>query len=69
MHKINKTLRNLHDFAAKQNDYSLEEFIDFCVYPDMVKEWVDAGFGLRRIKKIVFNLFLQYEEQRKLFSV
>jgi len=67
--KLNKTLRTLHEFALKNNNFSFEEFIDICIYPDMVKEWLDAGFGLRKIKKLVFEYYLLYEEQRKLLSV
>lgn len=69
MADINKTLNALHAFASAKNNCSFVEFIDFCVYPDMVKQWLDAGMACREIKRVVFDLFLRYEEQRKLLSV
>jgi len=66
---INKILNALHNFASANNNYSFEEFIDFCIYPEMVKQWLDAGMSYKEIKKVVFDLFIRYEEQRKLFSV
>ena len=66
--RINKVLSALHDFASAKGDYSFVEFIDFCVYPDMINQWLCAGMACREIKKAVFDLFLRYEEQRKLLS-
>lgn len=66
--RINKILNSLHEYATSKGDYSFEEFIDFCVYPDMIKQWLVTGTGCREIKRKVFDLFLRYEEQRKLLS-
>lgn len=67
--RINSILNGLHEFAVAQKDFSFEEFIDFCVYPEMINKWIEAGMSNRKIKECVLDLFYRYEEQRKLLSV
>ena len=44
------------------------EFVDICIYPAIIEEWISSGMGSTSIKKAVDERFSAYNKQRKYLS-
>lgn len=65
--EIENVLAVIRAHAARKGiDYS--EYVEFCIYPDMVEEWIAEGLSCTSIKKRVDERFTAYNKQRKYLS-
>ena len=44
------------------------EYVDICIYPEMIEQWISKGMSSTSIKKTVEEQFSAYNEQRKYLS-
>lgn len=67
MQEIERVLAFVKSYAnSKSIDFV--EYVDICIYPDMIEEWISKGMGTTAIKKQVETQYFAYNEQRKYLS-
>ena len=65
--EIERMLSVIKSYAGIQGaDFA--EYVDFCIYPSMIEDWLSKGMGISAIKKQVYHNFTEYEKQRKYLS-
>lgn len=53
---------------ARQKSLDFQEWVDFCIYPEMVGEWLNSGLSTTAIKKQVEEKYALYNKQHKYLS-